>query len=251
MSRPALLRSTSYLFAAFGLAVAGVAIALPAAPVAARTATAAQPGRPAADKAQDIYRKPGMMVRFAGIKRGNIVVEILPGEGYFTRVFSNAVGPRGRVYATELRDPAGAQAIAAEPGRGNIKAYAGKPGDIAPKGVADVVWTSRNYHDLKGPKVPADTAGQVNKAAFAALKPGGYYIVLDHSAAVGSGLRDVDTLHRIDAEAVKAEVLAAGFEFAGETALLANAADTRTLPVFDDAIKGRTDQFVLRFRKPR
>lgn len=250
MSRPALLRSTSYFFAAFGLAVAGIAVAVSAVPVEARV-KAAQPGRPAADKAQDVNRKPGMMVRFAGIKRGDTVVEILPGEGYFTRVFSNAVGPRGKVYATELRASEGAKAIAAEPGRTNIEAYAGKPGDIAPAGVANVVWTSRNYHDLKGPKAAAETADQVNKAAFAALKPGGYYIIIDHSAAAGSGLRDVDTLHRIDAEAVKAEVLAAGFVFAGQSPLLVNKADTRTLPVFDDAIKGKTDQFVLRFRKPR
>ncbi len=249
MTRQALLRNTSYLFAALGLAVAGTALVVPVQPALAQVA-AVEPGRPAADKAQDANRKPGMMVKFARIKRGDTVVEILPGEGYFTRIFSNAVGPRGKVYATELRDPAGAQAIAAEPGRGNIEAYAGKAGDIAPAGVADVVWTSRNYHDLKGAKVPADTADQVNKAAFAALKPGGYYVVLDHSAAAGSGLRDVDTLHRIDAETVKAEVLAAGFVFEGASPMLVNKADARTLPVFDDAIKGRTDQFVLRFRKP-
>ncbi|WP_260580754.1 class I SAM-dependent methyltransferase [Sphingopyxis sp. PET50] len=249
MSHLTQLRNTSFLFAAFGLAVAGLAAAMPVQPAQAQVAAVA-PGRPAADKAQDADRKPGMMVKFARIKRGDTVVEILPGEGYFTRIFSNAVGPKGKVYATELRDPAGAQAIAAEPGRGNVEAYAGKPGDIAPAGVADVVWTSRNYHDLKGPKAPADAAEQVNKAAFAALKPGGYYIVLDHSAAAGSGLRDVDTLHRIDVEAVKAEVLAAGFVLEGESPLLVNKADARTLPVFDDAIKGKTDQFVLRFRKP-
>ena len=249
MSRPALLRSTSYFFAAFGLAVAGVAVALPVEPAHAQVA-AVEPGRPAADKAQDVNRKPGMMVKFARIKRGDTVVEILPGEGYFTRIFSNAVGPKGKVYATELRDPAKAQAIAAEPGRGNIEVFTGKLDDIAPAGVADVVWTSRNYHDLKGPKVPADGAARINKAAFAALKPGGYYVVLDHSAAPGSGVRDVDTLHRIDAEAVKAEVLAAGFVLEGESPMLINKADKRTLPVFDDAIKGRTDQFVLRLKKP-
>lgn len=249
MTRQTLLRNTSFLFATLGLAVAGTALVVPVQPALAQVA-AVDPGRPAADKAQDVNRKPGMMVKFARIKRGDTVVEILPGEGYFTRIFSNAVGPKGKVYATELRDPAGAKAIAAEPGRGNVEAYAGKAGDIAPAGVADVVWTSRNYHDLKGPKVPADTADQVNKAAFAALKPGGYYVVLDHSAAAGSGLRDVDTLHRIDAETVKAEVLAAGFVFEGASPMLVNKADAHTLPVFDDAIKGKTDQFVLRFKKP-
>ena len=75
-------------------------------------------------------------------------------------------------------------------------------------------------------------------------------MVLDHSAAPGSGTRDVDTLHRIDAETVKAEVIAAGFVLDDESPLLANPDDARTAAVFDPSIKGRTDQFILRFKKP-
>lgn len=249
MTRQALLRNTSFLFAAFGLAVAGTALVVPVEPALAQV-TAVDPGRPAADKAQDANRKPGMMVKFARIKRGDTVVEILPGEGYFTRVFSNAVGPKGKVVAAEPSSSDAIKALAGEPARKNVEPYAGSFDNVAAAGAADVVWTSRNYHDLKGAKAPADASERLNKAAFAALKPGGYYVVLDHSAAAGSGTRDCDTLHRIDAEAVKAEVLAAGFVLDGESPLLANKADTRTVAVFDPSIQGKTDQFVLRFRKP-
>ena len=94
----------------------------------------------------------------------------------------------------------------------------------------DLIWTSQNYHDLKNGK-EADTA-LVNKAAFAALKPGGLYIILDHAAADGSGLRDTNTLHRIDEAAVKAEVTAAGFDFVGNSDVLRNPADARNLVVW-------------------
>lgn len=249
MPRQILLRNTSFLFAACGLAIAGIAAFSPVRPALAQV-VAIEPGRPAADKAQDATRKPGMMVKFARIKRGDTVVEILPGEGYFTRIFSNAVGPKGKVIASEPATSDAIKALAGEAGRANIEPFAGSFDGIGPEGSADVVWTSRNYHDLKGAKAPADATERLNKAVFAALKPGGYYVVLDHSAEAGSGTRDCDTLHRIDADAVKAEVLAAGFVLDGESPMLVNKADTRTLAVFDPSIRGKTDQFVLRFKKP-
>ena len=86
---------------------------------------------------------------------------------------------------------------------------------------------------------------------MASLKPGGLYVVLDHSAPAGSGLADTKTLHRIDADVVKQEVTAAGFEFVGASDVLANPADTRTAIVFDPSIRGKTDQFILKFRKPK
>lgn len=211
--------------------------------------------RPAADSARDADRKPAEMIKFAKISKGKTVVEMLPGAGYFTRVFSDAVGPKGKVYAywpqSFAKAAEGSRKINAEPGRGNIEAFVGPLNQIAPAGIADVVWTSQNYHDLKGPRVPADGTAQVNKAAWDALKPGGLYVILDHSAAAGSGLRDVDTLHRIDAATLKAEVIAAGFVFVDETKALANPADDRTLNVFNPAIRGHTDQFTFRFKKPR
>jgi predicted methyltransferase len=85
---------------------------------------------------------------------------------------------------------------------------------------------------------------------YASMRPGGVYVVLDHSAPAGSGLTDTNTLHRIDEATVRKEVEAAGFKFDGESKVLANPADPRTNKVFDPSIRGHTDQFILRFRKP-
>ena len=224
----------------------------------AATATLAA-GRPEADIARDADRKPAEMVSFAGIKPGQTVVDMLPGGGYFTRIFSAAVGPKGKVIAlipTSLaeRKPdavTGMKALANEPGIGNVTVTVSPLSTIAPAGTADVVWTAQNYHDLHNPALPADTLAGVNQAVYAALKPGGVYIVVDHAAAAKSGLRDVNTLHRIDPAFVKVEVMKAGFKFDGESKALANPADDHKTAVFDPAIRGHTDQFVYRFRKPK
>jgi predicted methyltransferase len=215
--------------------------------------------RPASDVERDTARKPASMISFSQISPGQTVVDMLPGGGYFTRVFAQAVGPKGKIVALvsdqyAARNPkAGTdiQALAAEPAYKNVEAAIRSLGDVGAPGTVDRVWTAQNYHDLHSAKLPADTINGINRAVFAALKPGGMYIVLDHNAAKGSGLRDVDTLHRIDAATVKAEVISVGFKFAGESKLLANAADDRTKMVFDLAIRGKTDQFVYRFMKPK
>ena len=114
----------------------------------------------------------------------------------------------------------------------------------------DVVFTAQNYHDYPVDFMgPTDTA-VLNKAVYDALKPGGLYIVIDHVAEAGSGLRDVGTLHRIDPALVKQQVEAAGFEYRAESDILRNEADDHTLKVFDPSVRGKTDQFVYRFRKP-
>ncbi|MEE9433013.1 MAG: methyltransferase [Sphingorhabdus sp.] len=214
--------------------------------------------RPAADVKRDAVRQPAEMMKFAKIGAGQTVVDMLPGGGYFTRVFSQAVGPEGKVVALvseqyAKRFPKMGKAIkdlAAEPAYSNVEAAIRFLGNVGAPNSVDRVWTAQNYHDLKSSKLPAGTAAAINSAVFAALKPGGYYVILDHSAEAGSGARDVDTLHRIDAEALKAEVVAAGFVFDGESKLLANAADDRSVIVFNPAVRGKTDQFVFRFKKP-
>jgi predicted methyltransferase len=113
----------------------------------------------------------------------------------------------------------------------------------------DMVWTSRNYHDFHN--VKDLNVADLDKAVFQALKPGGIYIVLDHAAEAGSGFRDTSTLHRIDEAAVKQEVESAGFKFVGASDALRNKDDDHTAKVFDSAIKGRTDQFILKFMKPK
>ena len=216
----------------------------------------AAPERPAADIARDASRKPAEMVAFAHVVPGAKVVDLIAGGGYFTRVFAAAVGPSGHVTAlvppsSAQIDPAAAKAVtelATDPAYGNVTVIPGL-NDPSLSGNQDVAWTSQNYHDLHTFLPPEGVAG-FNKAVFAALKPGGYFIVLDHAAAPGSGLSATKTLHRIDPAAVRAEVTAAGFVYDGESTALANPADPHTAIVFDPAIRGHTDQFVYRFRKP-
>jgi predicted methyltransferase len=133
----------------------------------------------------------------------------------------------------------------------NVSTIAGPINDFAVPEPLDLVWISLNYHDLHDPFLaPADLA-KINKAIFSALKPGGRYVIIDHSAEAGSGLRDTNTLHRIDEASVKSEVKAAGFRLERESNLLHNAHDPRTANVRDPSIRGKTDQFILEFRKPK
>ena len=114
----------------------------------------------------------------------------------------------------------------------------------------DLVFTAQNYHDMHDKFMGPANLSVVNRQIFKALKPGGVYLVIDHAADAGSGLRDTETLHRIDPAVVKAEVTAAGFIFEGESRVLRNSADPRRANVYDPGIRGKTDQFVYKFRKP-
>jgi predicted methyltransferase len=182
----------------------------------------------------------------------------MPGSGYFTRVFSEAVGAKGTVYAVvpqQMVDRRGTAAdavksIAADPAYQNVKVLVQPAAEFSAPEPVDVVWTSQNYHDMHLAAFDMDVAG-VNKAVFKALKPGGLYIVLDHAARAGSGTEDAQKLHRIDPAVVKTEVVAAGFVFEGESDALRNSADPHTGMVFDPALRGKTDQFIYKFRKPR
>ena len=118
-------------------------------------------------------------------------------------------------------------------------------------GGLDVVFTAQNYHDLYITEYALGNAAEINAAAFAALKPGGIYLVIDHSAVAGTPTETGSNgIHRIDQATVRSEIEAAGFVFDGEAEFLRNPEDPRTANVFDEAIRGRTDQFVMRFRKP-
>src|SRR3546814_6060897 len=124
-----------------------------------------------------------------------------------------------------------------------------RPDTLVPYTTLFRSWTVQNYHDIANDG-GADALRAFDKRVFAALKPGGIYVVIDHAAEAGSGLRDTDTLHRIDPAIVKQQVVAAGFEFVGESPVLANAQDDHTLKVFDPKVRGTTDQFIYKFRKP-
>lgn len=112
-----------------------------------------------------------------------------------------------------------------------------------------MVWTSQNYHDVHN--VKDIDVGAFNRVVFDSLKPGGIYIVIDHAAAKGTGFSDSSTLHRSDPDAVKAEVLAAGLEFAGSSDVIANAADDHRSKVFEQGLHDKTDRYLLKFRKPK
>lgn len=201
----------------------------------------------------DDVRHAAELVTFAGVKPGDKVVEIIPGSGYFTRVFSGVVGPKGHVYGATPTEYAkgveGFKAIAAT--MDNVSQLAQPAGELASPEPVDLVFTSQNYHDYPNKFLGNTDPAVLNAAVFKALKPGGIYLVIDHVAEAGSGMRDTDTMHRIDPAAVKSQVEAAGFEFVDQSDVLANPADDHGKSVFDDSIRHHTDQFVYKFRKPR
>jgi predicted methyltransferase len=238
-------------------AIAGAGVAAVAVP-AYLTAALGDKARPPVDSSRDMARKPAELLAFAEVKPGQKVADFMMGGGYFTRILSPAVGPKGRVYAYQsaefikFRAAYGTEQSAVVADYKNVTpltaplAAAGLPDGL------DLVLTVQNYHDLHLKPFPADTADAVNKQVFKALKPGGLYVVVDHAAASGAPLDTADKLHRIDEAIVKQEVEAAGFRLVGEDdKLLSNKADDHTLNVFQPAIRGKTDQFVLKFQKPK
>ena len=211
--------------------------------------------RPDADIARDADRKPAQMMAFAQVKPGQTVIDYIPGRGYFTRVFSASVGNQGAVYSVMpqfLVDKFKGNlppSVTLEPGYNNIHDVVASNTNFNVPVKADLVWTAQNYHDVHNGAGPEATA-QINKAVFDALKPGGLYVVIDHASGTGQDGATMTKLHRIDKAIVISEVRAAGFVLDGESTLLSNPADSHELAVFDPAIRGKTDQFVLRFKKP-
>ncbi len=250
------------LFAALsGLAAAAVALPIvtppPVGTPPAIARAIAAPDR-ANQAATDLRRHPAELLAFAGVKPGDKVADLIPGSGYFTRIFSKVVGPKGQVYAVwpaeyareAHPDPENSLQLAASPGYSNIQVLMQPASAFASPVLLDLVFTSQNYHDYPDRFMNSLNPSVLNKAVYKALKPGGVYLIVDHAAAAGSGMRDTDTLHRIDPETVKAQVIAAGFQYIGEIDVLRNPADDHTKLVFDKSIRGRTDQFVMKFRKP-
>ena len=213
-------------------------------------------GRPAEDIARDAERKPADMLAFAQVKPGQIVVDYMPGKGYFTRLFSNAVGAQGTVYSVvpqflldKYKDRPRPPSIALEAGHANVLDAVSSETSLNVAAKADLVWTSQNYHDVHIAGGVNATA-LLNKAVFDALAPGGCYIILDHAAADGQDATTMAKLHRIERAMVVKEVMAAGFVLDGESTVLSNPADPHNNAVFDPSIRGKTDQFILRFKKP-
>jgi predicted methyltransferase len=212
----------------------------------------ADSSRPQSDSSRDALRLPGETIAFAGVKPGMTVAEFFPSGGYYTRMLSDVVGSKGKIIGIENPkwDPKGVDAkMAAEPGRSNVTIEMVKFGDFAPPEKVDLVWMTQNYHDLHVAEYgPVDMAA-FNKRVHDALKPGGIYFILDHQANPGTDDAGIAKVHRIEKAMVIKEVTAAGFKLMGESNILHNAADDHTKGSSDPAIRGHTDQFLLKFQK--
>jgi predicted methyltransferase len=208
------------------------------------------PERTDEQRARDYYRKPAEVMTMAGLEEGDRIVEIASFGQYFTTMLVAAVGPGGHVdmydlpYTERFAGPVSREFDAKH---SNAVYHQESYNDVTFPQSVDSVWNVLYYHDLKPQGV--DTAA-LNRKILAALKPGGIYLVIDHKAEDGSGWRDAATIHRMGVETIKQEVLAAGFELAQESDLLANPADDRTKMVFAPGTRGTTDQALFVFRKP-
>jgi len=222
-------------------------------------AAIADPARPPQEVARDAQRKPGAVLAFAGVKPGDRVADFMSGGAYFTRLFSRIVGKTGHVYAflpeEQLKncapeETAGTRALEHDGSYANVSVLTAPVARFRPPEPLDLIWTSLNFHDLYDSFMgPADVS-HVTQALFDALKPGGELLVIDHVAQAGSEIRDTDTLHRIDPEVIIRSAQTAGFRLEAHSDLLRNPRDTHQLRVFDAAIRGQTDQVILKFTKP-
>jgi predicted methyltransferase len=201
------------------------------------------------------------LISFARVGAGSTVIDVYPGAGEWTGLFSDVVGPEGRVYsfvpaevAHFKNDPVGLmRTLAQEPGRDNVEAVSADLVAISDvTQPADVVWVHLFYHDLHTPlmQTRGATATDFDRAVYERLKPGGFYVIVDHAAAAGAGTSDAPSLHRIDPSSVRKEVEAAGFVLDAESSLLASESDPHSIKVFDPSVKGQTDRFAYRFVKP-
>jgi predicted methyltransferase len=223
------------------------------------TAAVADARRPADQVKLDPARKPAQLLAFAELKAGDRVADFMPGNGYFTRIMSDVVGPNGHVYAflpTEQlancapSEVAGTKMLEHDPSYANVSVLSAATANFN-MAALDVIWTAQNYHDLHDSFMGPANVAALNRAFFKALKPGGIYLVVDHIAESGSGLRDTESLHRIDPLRLRKEIEAAGFRLDARSDLLRHPQDDHTLSVFDGKVRGQTDQVVYRFRKPQ
>jgi predicted methyltransferase len=234
-----------------------------AAPVAAApklanviAAAVGDPARPAEGRAADPLRKPAETLAFSGVKPGMTVGEFYPGGGYFTRMISGVVGPAGHVYGLENQGWKGAvkadQDLFKEcPKCTNVTMDAQPFGTVAFPKPLDLAWVTQNYHDLKIAEYGTVDTVAFNRAVYKALKPGGIFFILDHQGPANLTEEQIAKMHRINRDLVVKEVTSVGFKLVAEGKFLRRPGDDHTLSIFDKAIQGHTDQYALKFVKPR
>jgi len=247
------MRAFALLFLA-----AAVAAPLTAAPKLANVigAAVADPARPAEGRAADPLRKPAETLAFSGVKPGMTVGEFYPGGGYFTRMISSVVGPTGHVYALDNTGWKGAVKADQElfkecPKCTNVTMDAQAFGTVSFPKPLDLAWVTQNYHDLKIAEYGKVDTVAFDRAVYKALKPGGTFFILDHQGAPGLTDEQIAKLHRINRDVVVKEVTSVGFKLVAEGKFLRQAGDDHTLSIFDKKIRGHTDQYALRFVKPK
>ena len=237
-------------------------------PVDHAAVAVADPLRPEEDRQRDADRKPGELLNFFGVEPGMKVLDLQASVGFYTEILSGLVGPDGVVYAqnnnfvlTRFAEGPLVERIdrLAAAGRTNIVRIDAEVDEFELPEPVDVALFVRFYHDLFWLPTPDDDLAdraEFLRRVYDSLKPGGVFAVVDHHAEEGSGDRDAvdprEGLHRVDAELVKSEILAAGFVLDAESDLLAHPEDTRDWNIFaDEAVRrDQTDRFVYRFVKP-
>jgi predicted methyltransferase len=207
----------------------------------------ASPLRTAADRDADARRMPLELLEFTGVQPGMKVLDVSAGDGYTTQLLALAAGPTGRVWAQSLKLRPGLQDRLASHPQANIISVTRPFEDPVPDDLPalDLVTLVFNYHDIA--YLDVDRA-KMNRRIYEALRPGGHFVVIDHSARAGTGAADSKTLHRIDQGLVIAEITQAGFVLEREGNAFRNPADLRDVRIFD--MTAPVDNFALRFVKP-
>lgn len=215
------------------------------------------PDRPEQDKSRDANRKPGEVLLFAGVKPGMTVLDLNSGGGYYSEILSHAVGSEGKViahngtvYWTFMNKTVPARFTER---LSNVEPLNVESEEVdLPENSVDLVMSVLAYHDYffnhESRKAPEDMPA-VLASIYRSMKPGGSFVVVDHEALDGTGSEVGDSLHRINSDFVKNQVLAAGFKLDAESEALANPEDGKTQSVFHPDIRGKTDRFVIKFTK--
>jgi len=219
-------------------------------------AAVADKDRPKDDTDRDADRHPAEIMTMTELRPGGRAVDVGPGRtGYYTKIMSRIVGANGKVFmfnptwvAEKFPVAVEGASILNKAGYTNVEGSVQPMAEIKFDQPVDLVFVSQLYHDQVWQKI--DVA-KMNKAIFDALKPGGIYFVIDHTGPGVTAVEQIDKLHRIEPSVVKQQILAAGFELVAESDLLKNPADPMNVSVFDPSIRGKTNQFVFKFRRPK
>ena len=211
----------------------------------------ANPSRSKAERDADASRLPAQTIAFSGAAPGMVVAEFIPFYGYFSRLLSDVVGPKGKIYGIEnfnWSNTAFDKKLTGQ--RRNISLQRARWGEFELPEKVDLFWITQNYHDLHVAEYGHVDIAAFNRRVFDALKPGGTYMVVDQAGNPGITEEQISALHRIDKAQVIGEVTAAGFVLIDESDALHHPRDDHTHSVFDAVVRGQTDQFMLKFQRP-